>query len=658
MNRLQRLFFNTPRVARVVFAAFVVTSISAASLFSTGAYAAVFHFTGIGTPPKWVVESFQPASSIGTTAPTGSTGAGQAAAGAHLPISYSIASLSGTVRYVATNGNDSGNGTDSSPYATLAKAYSAAAAGDTIVIRGGTYRQGNITIAANKPVRIIAYPGEIPVFNGATTASDGWTNEGSLQSRAYTAMPVTSGSGINFPGGQNLTGAGDGKFPDQAWVGSTQLKQVQGKGAVSDGTFAVEGGRLYMTASDVAKGSVEVSNLRNFMSIQAPGTTLEGIKVTRYSNSAGDYGVIKLNGSADKTLLKNVNISDTSFIAVTISGGSDTNNGTMFKNVTISSSNWMGVNPTYTDNLTFDSVDIHGMNQWGEFSYSPQSGAIKTSRTQHTKVLNSRITDNKSHGLWFDQSNYDVQVAGNTITGNLGSSVFFEISDNLTLANNYIVSPANGDRAVKLAGSSGLKLINNTIIGGSDPIGIYTDSRSKPGCADASQPLCANSYGSDRDSVHPHQATMDWVPRLDMMVNNIIAYPKGAGYCGVTTAVCITQKNGGANIPLSTIIHQADSLRPKTVISGNVYANGSGTIISTPAGKYTTPSAFSAAMVSAVNISGLEAGAWYGSTYVGNDGTPTGALTALSDQATAIPTDATINQYLPAGTKHYGVTFR
>ncbi len=658
MGRLQRLFFNTPRVARVVVAAFVVTSITAALLFSTGAYAAVFHFTGIGTPPKWVVESFQPASSTGTAAPAGSTGAGQAAAGAHLPISYDIAGLSGTVRYVATSGNDSGNGTASSPYATLAKAYSTAASGDTIVVRGGTYRQGNVSIATNKPVRIVAYPGETPVFNGATQASDGWSSEGSLQSRAYTAMPVTSGSGINFPGGQNLTGAGDGKFPDQAWVGDTQLKQVQGKGAVSNGTFAVEGGRLYMTASDVAKGNVEVSNLRNFMSIQAPGTTLEGIKVTRYSNSAGDYGVIKLNGSADKTLLKNVDISDTSFIAVTISGGSDTNNGTTFKNVTISSSNWMGVNPTYTDNLTFDSVDIHGMNQWGEFSYSPQSGAIKTSRTQHTKVLNSRITDNKSHGLWFDQSNYDVQVANNVITGNLGSSVFFEISDNLTLANNYIVSPAGGDKAVKLAGSSGLKLINNTIIGGSDPVGIYTDSRSKPGCADASQPLCANSYGSDRDSVHPHQATMDWVPRLDMMVNNIIAYPKGAGYCGVATAVCITQKNGGATIPLSTIIHQADASRPKTIIAGNVYANGSGTVIATSSGKYATPAAFSAAMVSAVNISGFEAGAWSGSTYIENDGTPTAALTALNDQATAIPTDATINQYLTAGTKHYGVTFK
>ncbi|TAH37484.1 hypothetical protein EYC59_00005, partial [Candidatus Saccharibacteria bacterium] len=542
MGRLQRLFFNTPRIS----VAAIVIVLLVFSIGSSMAFAAITGNlqienravlgcgTGLGdAPPTTDTSCTTKSAAVSDTTSTSAAQHSQTnSAGVHLPISYDLSSLTGNIRYVATNGNDGSAGGASNPYATLSKAYSASASGDTIVVRGGTYRQGNVTIAANKPVRIVAYPGEIPVFNGATPASGGWAGEGSLQSRAYTAMPVTSGSGINFPGGQNLTGAGDGKFPDEAWVGNTQLKQVQSKDAVSSGTFAVEGGRLYMTASDVARGNVEVSNLRNFINVQAPGTTLEGIKVTRFANSANDYGVIKLNGSADKTLLKNVEVSDTAFIAVTISGGADTNNGTTFKNVTMANSNWMGVNPTYTDNLTFDSVDIHGMNQWGEFSYSPQSGAIKTSRTQHTKVLNSRIADNKSHGLWFDQSNYDVQVAGNTITGNLGSSVFFEISDDLTLANNYIVSPANGDRAVKLAGSSGLKLINNTIIGGSDPVGIYTDSRSKPGCADPSQPLCANSYGSDRDTVHPRMATMDWVPRLDMMINNIIAYPTSAGYCG------------------------------------------------------------------------------------------------------------------------------
>lgn len=574
-------------------------------------------------------------------------------AGAHLPINYDVSSLSGKVQYVATNGNDGNSGNVSAPYATLAKAYATSSANDTIVLRGGEYRQGNITITPAKPVKVIAYPGETPVFNGASKVSGGWTDEGALKYRSYSAMPVTNGSGINFTSGQNLAGAGDGKFPDQAWVGATQLKQVQTKGAVSAGTFYVEGGRLYMAASDIAKGNVEVSSLRNFMSIQAPGTVLEGIKVTRYSNSANDYGVIKLNGSADKVLIRNVELTDAAFIAMTISGGGDLNDGTTLKNVTIANSNWMGVNPNYTDNLTFDQVLITNMNQWNEFTYSPQSGAIKTSRTRYTKVIDSQIRDNKSHGVWFDQSNYDAQVAGNVITDNAGSAVFFEISDNLLLINNYIRTLPSGDRAVKLAGSSGLKLINNTIVGGADPIGIYVDNRSKPGCANPAQPLCANSYGSDRDTVRPYLASMDWMPRLDMMVNNIIVYPKGAGYCGVVTTVCITQSNSGANAPLNMVIHS------KTVISGNVYANGTGTIVATPVGKYATPSSFAAAMAKApVNMSNLEENSLQGDSYVASDGTPTEKLYVLHSKAAGVPTNATINKYLPADTKHYGAVFK
>lgn len=48
--------------------------------------------------------------------------------------------LSAKSYYVAVNGNDSNNGTLSSPFATLAKAQSLVEAGDTVFIRGGTYQ--------------------------------------------------------------------------------------------------------------------------------------------------------------------------------------------------------------------------------------------------------------------------------------------------------------------------------------------------------------------------------------------------------------------------------------------------------------------------------------------------------------------------------------
>src|SRR5258708_24765882 len=47
--------------------------------------------------------------------------------------------------YVAPNGSDSAAGTQSAPFASWARAQTAAAAGDTVYFRGGTYRYTDAT---------------------------------------------------------------------------------------------------------------------------------------------------------------------------------------------------------------------------------------------------------------------------------------------------------------------------------------------------------------------------------------------------------------------------------------------------------------------------------------------------------------------------------
>ncbi len=505
----------------------------------------------------------------------------------------------------------------------------------------------------------MAYPGEVPVFNGAQALPNGWVSEGSLRYHSYSVQPVTDGSGISFSSGQNLTGDKVGKHPDQAWIGSTQLRQVTAKSAVSAGKFWVDAGnsRIYLSGADVAKGNVEVSDRDVFVSISGAGSTLEGLQITRFSNSANDYGVVRVNPGAHGTTMRNVEITDAAFQAVQYAGSSPIKGATM-TNVTIARANWMGVSSTLVDDLTMKAVKITDLNQFGEFTSSPQSGALKTSRNRAVKVLDSVITNNNSHGLWFDQSNVDVDVAGNTITGNSGSSVFFEISDDLLMINNYVRS-TGGSRALKIAGSSGVKLLNNTIVGGADPIGVYVDNRSKPGCADPSKPLCANSYNSDRDSVRTLPDTLDWMPRIDLMLNNIITTPTATGYCGTRTALCITASNNGATAPINTIIHKADPSRgiPQTRIDGNVYANGTSTTIATAIGTHTTHTTFTTAMKNnPVNITGIDTNSKTGTQWTNPDGTPTPTLNTHHNQAIPTPTNTNINQYLPPNTHHYGTT--
>ncbi|WP_086664566.1 right-handed parallel beta-helix repeat-containing protein [Lentzea kentuckyensis] len=89
----------------------------------------------------------------------------------------------GSVYYVAPNGNDGAAGTQAAPWATIARAQTAAKAGDTVYFRGGRYAYTRATsacsgqtgrvsaIVLNKsgasgnPIRYWAQPGEKPVFD-------------------------------------------------------------------------------------------------------------------------------------------------------------------------------------------------------------------------------------------------------------------------------------------------------------------------------------------------------------------------------------------------------------------------------------------------------------------------------------------------------------
>ena len=88
--------------------------------------------------------------------------------------------------FVATNGVDSNAGSSNSPFATIMQAQTAAAAGDTVYLRGGTYFLNNSNLTTtNSPWAIVnnitkngisylAYPGELPVFNFSNVQPVGW----------------------------------------------------------------------------------------------------------------------------------------------------------------------------------------------------------------------------------------------------------------------------------------------------------------------------------------------------------------------------------------------------------------------------------------------------------------------------------------------------
>ncbi len=596
-----------------------------------------------------------------------------AVVGAVLPHLWNLASLSGTVFYVGGAGAaDSNPGTVTSPLATVAAALSKTAAltPTTIVVRGGTYREGLLTVPVNKQVRLVAYPGELVTFTGSQVFSSGWTTEGALSFHAYTAQPVNFGSGL-FDTSPFADPAA--QYPDQVWVGSQTLKQVLSKAEVVNGKFYVDAaaGRVYLTTADATAGVVEASKLAWFLRIQGGPTVVEGLRISRFSNALGDYGVVRVEHGSTRTtplagcVLRHLEIVDSAMQAIQMATAvwagtapvypEDIVKDVLVEHVTIERSNWMGMSATLVDGLTIRFAKITTSNLFNEFKYAPQSGALKTSRVRGIVIEDSVFENNHSHGLWFDQSNYDATLARVKSRGNLGTQLFWEISDRLLVIDSYFESPPGAANAIKIAGSSGVSLVNNTIVGGRDSIGVYTDSRSMPGCADPSQPLCPGSYSSDRDDYRPRIATIDWMPRLDLMLNNLVLNPE-TGYCGGPVGMCITTHNSNATVTVQSILHGADASRgiPATRLDGDVYVNGTNAVVNSGGVNYLGITNFAAALAaSPYNLGTQEAAGKSGASWGSGSG-PSAALISKNAEAAPIPVDARLNAYLAAGTRRYG----
>ncbi len=697
----------------------------------------------------------------------------QAQAGAQLPINYSLASLTGTVRYISPTGNDtSGTGTVGAPYATLTKAESVSNNGDSIVVRGGNYQiDARKGVMVDRSVRIIAYPGEIPVFNGSVAAPTSVSTDGDLRFFSYQPIPASDGSGLSLPNFPNATFSGTtptglaatkgwrcvtgnnsytapttptgcssprvvtGYYPDQVWVGDKQLVQVSDKSLVKAGTFYVPRtsetdqnpgiSSLYLFKDDAADMSkVRVSNsggtIKNldtqggntqgdFLRLIAPNITIEGIRIMGHSPALDSYAM-RVMTSAVNTKVQNVEILSNNGVPIHFQVSKDTT----LTNVSVLNSSWMGASSNYADNIHIYNSKLSYSNTHQEFGAGPVSGGFKLSKSQGTIIENSEFNYNYGYALWFDQSCYHTIVANSQFIGNSHAGVFYEISHDILVINNYIVAGSETNDSLRLAASSGLKIINNTIVGGiKSGIGIHADGRTKTftyngetrycaehasryGAVPADYPsfevACVNGLNSDIDKQRTGRFGttnktygLNFQPSVDLLINNIVV--KSSTYsCGNLCVVGYTywwsssnQAWVKASVMMDSIVHKTrtatldDPAVGETVINGNLYQIPSGNIAQFSSGTgisgFTPLDTRTGATFTSNSITSLknslsaspysiitETNGKSGTNIVGADGVVLDA--SIHTQASPVQSDATINKYISPGTRHYGVTYK
>ncbi|MFE4467808.1 right-handed parallel beta-helix repeat-containing protein [Leifsonia sp. NPDC056824] len=419
---------------------------------------------------------------------------------------------------VSPSGSDSAAGTLAAPYATVQKALNAAPSGATIVLRQGSYHE-SLTVPGSKKLTVQSYPKETVYLDGSTVVSN-WAQSGSVWkatgwNHVFDSSPTfTRGAADGTtPGWQWINPAYPmASHPDQLWVGGTAMKQVASAAQVTAGTFFYDtAAQTLVLGTNPSGAEVRASDLQKAITVGSAGFTLKGVGVRRYAPSVPDMGAVTdYQGGAT---FENVSFTDNATTGVSLGGAGNT-----LHDVTVARNGLLGVQANYADGLRLDGVLASG-NDAEHFNTSPVSGGVKITRSRTVTVENSAFVDNLSHGLWFDESVYDLTVVHDDSLRNAGNGIVLEISAKATIADDVVSrNTSDGLKLDDIGG--GVQVWNNTL---TDNTGRNLDITQ-----DARRGNNASDAGHDPRQAFP-DPTMTWITGPDTIRDNIVS--GGTGNC-------------------------------------------------------------------------------------------------------------------------------
>lgn len=367
--------------------------------------------------------------------------------------------------YVSTTGSDSANG-QSAPWATIGHALSTAPAGSTIVIHGGTYREGEYYIYNGFTLQpyytdSVTIKGSVVVTSWVATGSiwksTGWT---------YQFTDDTDPNAINpsYP----LAG-----HPDQVFFDGIPLTLVANQAAVGPGKFYVDYPTSTLYIGNNPTGHVVEGVTRKFAIKLEPGTTwtVQGLNFLHYGTDYNtNQGALIVYGSG--TTIRNCTFSYCSHSGLaafsgsyTITGNSCSNNGE--KGFTA----WRIDGSTISNN-TFNS------NNWRNFSMDWSASGSKIVTSRNLTYFGNSSGDNLCTGHWFDISCSNVNIVNNISVNDGKQGIQYEISDHAIIASNLMIGAAFA--GIRIGGdSSYIQFYNNTMINNVQNLYILRDSRTQ-----------------------------------------------------------------------------------------------------------------------------------------------------------------------------------
>jgi parallel beta-helix repeat protein len=401
---------------------------------------------------------------------------------------YELPDVSGTIYYVAPDGDAEAEGTSLEKPTTIESAFSKVVTDDAIVMRGGIYRTGNLTF--NQGITIQPYKDEKPVLNGTFVAKNWQQDENGVWFTSWNRF---------FPGEpqswwvkeRNVKATPMHRFNnDCVFVDGQYLQSVGSIEALDEGTFYVDydAKKVYVGLNPADK-LMEITAFNNAL-IRTPndvhgkttdkrGPVIKGLEVTQYADISvlidglfpEEISPEEAHGNdAVGTVLDNCSFTKALRVGVFAHGDS-----MIIRNCKIEDTNTEGLYVVASDDVLLErNIFAHNnIEKWT--GYFP--AAVKIFNQSHRVTCRENLVINhpNSNGIWYDVGNVDGVFVNNRIekVGVIDgpfrddqvwpsrNGFFFEISKGVIVAGNEFV---NNNQGMLILNSSDAEIYNNTFI--------------------------------------------------------------------------------------------------------------------------------------------------------------------------------------------------
>jgi len=443
---------------------------------------------------------------------------------------YDLPLVSGKIYYVAPDGKAENKGETLDKPTTIEKAIEKVVTGDAIVMRGGTYRTGELLL--NQGITIQPYADEKPILKGTFVAKDWQDLHNGLWKTSWTRLfPAEPDDWwwVDWEGRKTPLHRFNN---DMVFIDGKFLQSAGWRGEVDENSYFIDyNTKEVYIGTDPTDRLVEITAFEGCIYrttgkchgkiSDRKGPVILGITFTQFARRAIFVEGTYPEGLSDEsehgkevmgTTLEHCEISDCSRVAARLRGDS-----LVMKHCKISNTSTEGIYIEASSDVLLEKNIFTKNNIERITGYYPSAVKIFNQSYRVTCRDNLVIDLPYSNGIWYDCGNVDGVFVDNWVQ-DVGSrdrvfskerfwpsdnGFFFEISKKAICVGNVFV---NCDQGIYVINASDVEMYNNTLV--NSTVTIIRTPRSAAGDHFGWHP----STGPDVDERHGH-----------VFVNNLIA---------------------------------------------------------------------------------------------------------------------------------------